>query len=234
MLSEPTQKKLVLYFCAMIFLHGYVLWQARLSIPEGLPDFSGSYTAGRILREGRGSQLYDDDLQESIQRSFSARAIEKRRTILPYIHLPYEALLYAPLAYFSYLMAYAIWLGVNLVLLCSIPFLLRKRLEGLGQAPVYFWLLASFAFFPIFGALIQGQDSILLLFLYCLAWRSLERRSEFAPGGWLALGLFKYQLVVPFVLPLWRRKKLIAGFISIAAILGLVSLAITGWHSLLG
>ena len=234
MLSKPTQKKLACYFVAMIFLHGYVLWQARESIPEGLPDFSGAYTAGLILRSGHGSLLYDDVLQESLQRSFSPRAVQKRGTILPYIHLPYEALLYVPLAHFSYLTAYGIWLTVNLALLGSIPFLLRRRLQGLGKAPLYLWLLAGFAFFPIFIALIQGQDSILLLFLYCLAWTSLERGSKLASGCWLALGLYKYQLVVPFVLPLWRRKKLIAGFLSVATILGLISLAITGWHSLLG
>lgn len=234
MLSKPTQRKLALYFCAMIVLHGYVLWQARRSIPEGLPDFSGNYTAGRILRDGHGARLYDDVLQESVQRSFSPRAVEKRGTILPYIHLPFEALLYAPLAHFSYLTAYGIWLGVNLVLLCSIPFLLRSRLQALGKSPLYLWLLACFAFFPIFSALIQGQDSVLLLFLYCLAWTGLERGSELAAGSWLALGLYKYQLVIPFVLPLWRRKKLLAGFLSGAAVLGLVSAGITGWTSLLG
>jgi hypothetical protein len=218
----------------MIALHGDLLWQSRQSIPLGLPDFSGSYTAGRILWDGYGSRLYDDVLQESIQRSFSPLAVQRRGTILPYIHLPYEALLYAPLARFSYITAYAIWLGVNLALLCSIPFLLRRRLEVLGKAPLYLWLLACFAFFPIAIALIQGQDSILLLFLYCLAWRSLERGSELASGCWLALGLYKYHLVVPFVLPLWRRKKLIAGFLSVATILGLISLAIVGWPSLLG
>ena len=224
---------LVFCFSAMILLHGYVLWQARRSIPEGLPDFSGAYTAGRILRDGQGRRLYDDVLQESIQRSFSPRAVEKRGTILPYIHIPFEALLYAPLAHFSYLTAYAIWLGVNLVLLGSIPFLLRRRLEVLGSAPLYFWLLAVLAFFPIFVALIQGQDSILLLFLYCLAWASLERGADLASGSWLALGLYKYHLVVPFLLTLWRRQKLIAGFLSVAAVLGLISLAITGWPSLL-
>lgn len=234
MLSKSTQNKLAFFFSAMILLHGHVLWHARQSIPEGLPDFSGNYTAGRILRDGYGSRLYDDALQESIQRSFSAKAIEKRRTILPYIHLPYEAVLFAPLAHFSYLTAYAIWLAVNLALLGSIPFLLRRRLQALGKAPLYFWLLACLAYFPIFSALIQGQDSILLLFLYCLAWTSLERGSELASGSWLALGLYKYHLVVPFVLPMWRRKKLIAGFLSVATILGFVSLAITGWPSLLG
>jgi Glycosyltransferase family 87 len=233
MLSKSLQRRLVLFFSATILLHGYVLWQARRSIPEGLPDFSGAYTAGRILLQGQGRRLYDDALQESIQRSFSPRAVEKRGTILPYIHLPFEALLYAPLAHFSYLSAYAIWMGVNLVLLGSIPFLLRRRLKGLGKAPLHLWFLACLAFFPIFIALIQGQDSVLMLFLYCLAWTSLENGSDFASGSWLALGLYKYQLVVPFVSLWWRRKKLFAGFISLAAILGFVSLAIIGWPSFL-
>ena len=104
----------------------------------------------------------------------------------------------------------------------------------LGRAPLYFGLLACFAFFPIFVALIQGQDSILLLFLYCLSWTSLERGSELASGNWLALGLHKCHLVVPFVLPLWRRNKLVAGFLSVATVLGLISLAMVGWQSLLG
>jgi len=76
MLSKSTRSMLVLYFVATIALHGDLLWQSRQSIPQGLPDFSGFYTAGRILREGYGSRLYDDVLQESVQRSFSERAVE--------------------------------------------------------------------------------------------------------------------------------------------------------------
>jgi hypothetical protein len=75
---------LVLYFSAMIALHGYVLWQARQSIPQGLPDFTIFYTAGQIVRDGHGRRLYDDALQESLQRSFSRRAVQRCGTILPY------------------------------------------------------------------------------------------------------------------------------------------------------
>ncbi len=233
MFSKATQTRLALYCCAMIVLHGHVLWQARSSIPQGLPDFSIFYTAGRILRDGQGSRLYDDALQESMQRSFSPVAVHRRGVILPYNHLPFEALLFVPLAHLSYVTAYLTWLVVNVALLCSIPFLLRRRLTALGKVPLYLWLLACFAFFPVFVALIQGQDSILLLFLYCLAYSCLERRSELAAGGWLASGLYKYHLVLPFVLPLWRRKKLIAGFLLAAGSLGLISVAITGWRGLL-
>ena len=74
----------------------------------------------------------------------------------------------------------------------------------------------------------------MLLFLYCLTYASVGRRSEFSVGGWLALGLYKYHVVAPFALPLWRRKRLIAAFLSVAVSLGLISLAITGWQGLLG
>ena len=50
MLSKLAQRKLALYFSAMIMLHGYVLWQAKQFILEGRPDFSIFYTAGKILR----------------------------------------------------------------------------------------------------------------------------------------------------------------------------------------
>ena len=233
MLSRGTQAKLALYFCGMIVLHANVLWQSAESVARGLPDFSIFYTAGRIVRDGQGARLYDDSLQEPVQRSFAPLAAERRGgAILPYNHLPFEVMLFVPLARFSFVTAYAIWLILNVALLCSIPCLLRKRLPELGKAPLYLWLLACFAFYPIFMALIQGQDSILLLFLYCLAYEALERRSELAAGGWLALGLYKYHLVLPFVGSLWRRNRLIAGFLTAAGGLGLISLAITGWQGL--
>ena len=117
---------------------------------QGLPDFSIFYTAGRILRDRQGSRLYDDALQESVQRSFSPLAVQRRGGILPYNHPPFEALLFVPLAHLPYVTAYLTWFLVNGALLGSIPFLLRTRLKALGHAPLYLWLLACLGFFPIF------------------------------------------------------------------------------------
>jgi hypothetical protein len=234
MLSRATQAKLAVYFCGMIALHGSVLWHSRSSIVEGAPDFSIFYTAGRIVMDGNGHRLYDDAVQEPVQRSFAPVAVHGRGAILPYNHLPFEALIFAPLAHFSFVTAYVSWLTINLALLCATAILLQRHLTALRIAPLYLWLLAVFAFYPVFMALIQGQDSIPLLFLYCLAYASLERGSDLAAGSGLALGLFKYHLVVPFVVPLWRRNRVITGFLAAAAGLGLISLAITGGQGLLG
>ena len=88
------------------------------------------------MRDGQGTRLYDDSLQEPVQRSFAPLAAERRGgAILPYNHLPFEVVLFVPLARFSFVTAYAIWLILNVALLCSIPCLLRKRLPELGETP---------------------------------------------------------------------------------------------------
>jgi hypothetical protein len=55
-------------------------------------------------------------------------------------------------------------------------------------------------------------------------------------GGLLALGLYKPQFVLQIagILSLHRRWRLLLGFLSTALALGAISLAMVGWHGLLG
>lgn len=230
MLSTRTRRLLSIYLSAMIFLNVFVFWRSWSGIRIGLPDFTIFYTAGQILHQGRGADLYDDELQAEVQRSFSPKGLEKRGSVLPYNHPPFEAVLFIPFARMSYLSAYFLWLAVNVVLLLSIPYILRPHFAVLGKEPLALWLLACFAFFPIFVALVQGQDSILILFFYCMAYTAFRVKREVRMGAWLGLGLCKFQLVVPFVLPLLvlSRRRLIFGFIGVAAFLGLIGLAVVG------
>ena len=205
------------------------------SIPLGLPDFSIFYTASKILSAGKGNELYNDDLQEAVQRGFSPLAIERRGTILPFNHPPFEAILFLPLSHFSYLTAYLIWAGINLTLLLWLIRLLRRNFAVIGQVPPWLWCLAALAFFPIFIALIQGQDSILLLFCFSLAFLSMRREAEFSAGAWAGLGLFKFNLALPLAIPLFLagRKKFARGFAVTAAALFALSLLVTGWRGVL-
>lgn len=230
MLSTRTRRLLSIYLSAMIFLNVFVFWRSWSGIRIGLPDFTIFYTAGQILHQGRGADLYHDELQAEVQHSFSSKGVEKRGSLLPYNHPPFEAALFVPLARVSYLTAYFLWLAVNVVLLLSIPYVLRPHFAVLGKEPFALWLLACFAFFPIFLALMQGQDSILILFFYCMAYAAFRVNHEGRMGAWLGLGLCKFQLLLPFVLPLLvlLRKRLTLGFLAVAAALGLVGLEIVG------
>ena len=232
MVQDSTRRKLTLYLSAMLFLHVFLAWHSWRGVLIGLPDFSIFYTAGEILHEGRGFELYDDRVQEKVQRSFSPIGLEKRRSILPYNHPPFEALVFVPLVRLPYSAAYLVWLAVNLGLTLTLLVLLRKNFAILGSAPLYLWLLAGFGFFPLFIALMQGQDSILVLFCYAMGFLAFRRRTESRAGAWIGLGLCKFHLVLPFIFPLvlLRRQRFLAGFFSVGLVLVLLGLAAVGWR----
>ena len=144
-------------------------------------------------------------------------------------------MLFAPLARLPYVAAYLVWAVFNLALILGLWILLRPRLPSLHAFLPALPLLAMFAFFPVVIALLQGQDSILLLFLYGLAFSALATGRNFVAGVCLGLALFKFQLVLPFVLVLLVRRqwRAIAGFVVTAFGLLLVSAAVVGWSGVM-
>jgi hypothetical protein len=192
-------------------------------LAEGAFDFLAFYTAGTILKEGARDQLYDVAKQAEIQRRLTDRP-----TPLLYYHPPFDALLFLPLAYLSYPAAYTVWVIINLLVLLAVIGLLLPYLQSLPSAlAALFWLSV---FFPVFLSLFQGQMSILLLLIYAATFLALKRKAEFRAGSVLALGLFKFQLVLPllpvFVVRRWWRG--LVGFFSVALMLGFLSVAVVG------
>jgi hypothetical protein len=171
------------------------------------------------------------DTQLALQRSF-APEVKHRENALPFNHPPFEALLFVPLADLPYFTAYLVWAVFNIALIVGFWILLRPRLPSLNNLLPGLPLLAVFAFFPVIVALLQGQDSILLLFLYGLAFSALATGRSFVAGVCLALALFKFQLVLPFVFVLLVRRqwKAVAGFSFTACVLLVVSAAVVGWN----
>jgi Glycosyltransferase family 87 len=223
-----------LLVAALILTHAFFLWRVRDRIARGDPDFTAYYTAGKMLREGRGVQLYDSTAQAEVQREF-APASDLRRGPLPYYHPPFEALLFMPLTYLPYPVAFALWNTINLGLLAGIAALLRNCLPSLREFPSWETVFAFLAFFPVFANFHQGQDAILLLLTFVLAFAALSRNADIAAGCWLGLGMFKFHFVIPLALILmfWRGRRLALGFV-LAAFSGIViSIALVGWHEAL-
>ncbi len=227
--------KLALAFVtAMSLLHGALWWQARDRLQVGYPDFTIFYTAGKLLSQGEGARLYDNDLQYRVQREFASK-VETRKGPMPYNHPPVEAALFVPFAKVPYFEAYLLWDILNLILLALALFVMRAHLPGLRAQPAVLWLVVGLGFFPVFLALLQGQDILPLLLLYALAWAAMKRHSDFAAGCWLGLGLFRFHLVLPFlfVLVLRKRRRLLAGSAAVAMLMALLSIAVVGWKEAL-
>jgi hypothetical protein len=150
---------------------------------------------------------------------------------LPFIRPAYQAVLFVPFSLLPYRTAYLAFLAVNLVLLAIAFWILRSHMSHLMRVwrflPVFLFLV----FYPIALALMQGQDSILLLLLLTAALAALEGDQELRAGMLVGLGLFKMQIVIPVALLflLWRRWRFFAGFALSACLLSLISLWVVGF-----
>jgi len=222
-----------LYLAGMVAIHIAILWNVRHMIWKGYSDFTIYYCAGTMLREGLGHELYNDQEQFKVQRQFSPE-VATRLGALPYNHPPFEAVLFVPFTYLPYPWAFVLWDVLNMGMLGGLSFLLGPHLPQFQNYAGSLWVLVSVAFFPIFFALLQGQDSILLLFLYTLVFVELAKGRDARAGGWLALGLFKPHLILPFALFMLfcRKGKLWYGLLLVGAAVGLLSGAVVGWHGL--
>jgi Glycosyltransferase family 87 len=215
-------------------LNGVIVWHVRGLISEGYGDFASFYTAGKIVSLGESVRLYDPSLQWQVQQQF-AKNVKTRVGPLPYIRPPFEALLFLLLSYLSYPAACWVWLILKAAILLAIPFLLPAYGSSEYPGTQTLKVLLCFAFFPVGFDMLQGQDSILLLLILVMVLRLLVKRADLQSGAVLALGLFKFHIVIPIflIIALKRRGRSIVGFVGTGLVLFLISLFMVHWSGVL-
>jgi Glycosyltransferase family 87 len=233
-MPTKTRRRVAVFLGTMILIHGLMWWRLRGEIRAGYPDFTSFYAAGKIVARGIGHSLYDESTEWSVQREF-ASGVTTRKASLPYVHAPFEAWIFVPLSVLPYTLAYLLWDLINAAILISVWFLLRPRLAAVRRLNLGSWLFVSFAFLPVLFTMIQGQDALVLLLVYTLAYLALRNGADFLAGCWLALGLFRFHLVIPFVaiLVLAKKWKAVVGVCCGSIPIFLLSAAIVGWRGVL-
>ncbi|HSZ62458.1 MAG TPA: glycosyltransferase family 87 protein [Terriglobales bacterium] len=231
-----------------------MLWHTRTQIRHGYGDFASFYAAGTLVRRGLGAELYDHRAQWKVQQEFASQ-VEIRQGPLPYIRPPFEALLFAVFARWTYVTALGLWTGLKLALLVAIPFVVARGGSSQSRAspgesssvalslseswkePIPLWAvgLLTLGTFPEFMDLLLGQDAPLLAFLFAITYWQLARGKDAGAGLTLGVALFKFQLVIPFVLALWiaGRKRVWRGFLVSGVAVLAISYGIVGWSGLL-
>ena len=217
------------FLLAATIAHGIVFWQEHARLRAGYGDFSALYTAGLMLKRGEGRSLYDRREQWRLQQEFAAN-VAVRKGPMPYIRPPFEALLFLPLVYFSYPVALAIWSVAKLIFLWLTARVLPRPHPFTRVYPPWFEVVLCLGFFPSFLDLFEGQDAIVLLLIVAAALNRLRSGKDAAAGLILALGLFKFHLIIPIAIILWLagRARILAGFLPGAAILVALSCTISG------
>src|SRR6266446_3524064 len=225
--------------CAVVLLivslgiaYAWFSFPANREDTSRLLDFSEFYAAGQMVRHGLGNSLYDLRVQAEFQ-------LKVAPVHAFYLRPPFEALLFVPFTYLSYRAAYAAWLMFSLAILSGAARLIQGNtnvLDAMFQytrgIPVDFGLLllVFLTFSPTMDCLLIGQDSVLMLMIYTLVFLALKRGWELGAGGLLALGLFKFHLVLPFaiIFALRRRGSFVLGFAGIALLLIAISVLVSG------
>jgi hypothetical protein len=216
---------LVVFVCCLSALVG----TRSTTLLQG-SDFPHFYCAARMLAGGHGHQLYDAD----IQRQYQVRYVGRIGTL--YTHPPFEAAIYLAVAWLPLKYAYVVWCFLLAAFL--VPAAIRLARDELFPWDWRLLLVAALTFVPSLICLLQGQDSLILLMLVVLAFTNLRSEKGFAAGCWLALGLFKFQIVLPLalVLLLTPNRRLRFSFVkglglTTVALIG-VSIAVSGWSVL--
>jgi glycosyl transferase family 87 len=220
--------RLVLFaiFTYLLILQVAVCVTGLRSGPKDRADFRQLYTAGYLVRSGQAHDLYNYDAEAQAQDR-----IVSPGSPLPFDHLAYESLLYAPFSFLKYSTAYYAFGVFNFLLLVAAQQMMRPHLSPLEPYGKLLPESVFYCFFPAAIAVIQGQDSILLLLIAVWTYRALEKGREAQAGLLLSLGLFKFQFVLPVVLLffLWRKWRFVLGAASGALALSGLSAFVAGF-----
>ena len=201
---------LLVLTCAYAILFGFVFRRFAFGEPGGFPVF---YTAGKLARyDLRG--LYSQHLQNLFH--------PLNNGVGYFFHLPYETILLIPLSYLPQTLAFALWTLLNLGCLLGVAMILRRHF------PEFAWL-TPFAFGPTLSLVLNGQDLGILALLVALAFDRFTHEKDLQAGAILALGLFKFPLIVPLVAILaFRYWRVFIGFIVLSVPLLLGSALVVG------
>lgn len=218
----------------MAIVNVVTLWEARGSMGKGYEDFTNFYTAGTLLRRGMGAELYNTAAQWKVQQEYAAE-VKYRRGPMRYMRPPFEALLFVLFAAWPYPKALLFWTLFKLALLGALPFVVVRGRPWKESFPIWLTTILILGTFPAFIDMLLGQDAVLLAFLFAIAFWQLDTNRDAGAGVTLGLALFKFQLVLPFVIALWiaGRKRMLLGFAPTALGLVVISTVIVGWRGLL-
>ena len=225
--SRYTLRALAMGIAAIMLGLQFAAWVGFVRIiRDGHPDFRQLYTAGYMLRSGAARQIYEYDAEFDFQN----RVVSPAGNALPFNHLAYESLIFAPLSILPFRAAYFVFLAANLALLYFVFRALSPDLANLRAVWPALPAAIFITFLPIAACLMQGQDSILLLALLFGGYVLLKRGQAASAGALVACGIFKFQIVIPLavLLLLAGRKRFALGFAPVAGFLTLLSVWVAG------
>jgi hypothetical protein len=192
-------------------------------------DFLSFYISGKLIAQARAADLYnqpsrDAEMLAIVQTHVATDAFVRPPTTptnvrLPNLYAPQFALLFVPLARLPFLISAQIWVALSLIFFFACIHLVLKSCPSLLPHSRTVTLCAA-AFPPLFHFFVRGQNSVLALACFTVAYLSFRAQYDWLAGIALGFLIFKPQFLVaiPLVLLLSQAwKPLVALVVSAAA-----------------
>ncbi|HLW95140.1 MAG TPA: glycosyltransferase family 87 protein, partial [Solirubrobacteraceae bacterium] len=209
-----------------------ISWAQVTPLRERGTDFSASYVAALVLRDGEGSQLYNQQVEHARHLSLLPAGTVIN---LPFITPPTSALLALPLTALDPGTAFRVWSLVELLLLALAVWIAIRAgpwPAPSGRSPRVATALMALAAGGSYAFLVLGQiDGVTALGLAAayMAWR--KDRPALA-GFWLALTFAATKPHLAIGLGIWlvarRDWRALAGAVAGSAAVAAVSLVLVG------
>lgn len=172
-------------------------------------DFLSFYAAGHLVRT-HAAGLYDAAAQAAAQRDLYPGALQ-HPTGYP---LPvFAAWLFAPLSLLPFAAAYAVWTGINVVLLAAIVGVLARELRGVPALPRRVFVAVFATSMPAVANIVFGQVDFVIFGALLGGWLLLRSGRPGWAGVALAAVMLKPQFlagVVPMLLLARQPRALLA------------------------
>ena len=190
-------------------------------------DLPAFYGAARTLRTDP-SRLYDWDTQRDAQRDLLPPS---SHGWIAYAYPPFVAAAYLPLTWLPFKTAYAMHTLV-MAAFCVIAMAFMWRSLPALRAYRVLLVAGALGFYPIFRAVLGGQNTAFSLMCAAGAAAALTGGNALTAGLWLGAWLFKPQLALPVAaivaLKSPHRMRLLAGVAVFGVIYYLIGAAIGG------
>jgi hypothetical protein len=181
-------------------------------------DFVQFYAMGAAVAQDRSAPLYDVDRLHRVQVALvPASDAEQYLPVYP----PQTWLLFVPLTALPFGVAAVVWTAI---LMAGYAWVVRATWLAVADAVPdgRFVAYASAAFPPFWNLIINGQNTIVPLVAFFLAWRAFAADRRVLAGAALGLLFFKPTFGLPLaaIVLLRREWRTLAGLLGMAVVQG--------------
>ncbi len=196
-------------------LAGAALFRIATNAYGATGDFLSFYVAGHMVRTGRGADLYDPIVQETLQRAQYPGGFEDA---IGYPLPVFAAWIFAPFSALPFTAAFFLWMTLNAALLCGLAWLLARHLQAVSALPRRVFVATFALSIPAVTAIIFGQVDLIVFAGLFGGYLLLRDGRPYAAGAALAAVLLKPHFLggVVLMLVVWREWRTLAALCGIA------------------